>query len=201
MQAGMTQDVERAQQWMADLAQQPLAPVTRRPVKGKVFIDATIEGQRFQGLCEGNTLHLLGPRCSGDLGAISINHVASFYSGGSGLAWRLCTSRNQGSMVPLALSPGGLSALALTFGLPIVPRMQDPHVNHRFERELFYASPAFAALHAWATAAPRRLDGCMGNDYLGLWPLSALDGAYVPTTPENVARARARIAPPVAANG
>lgn len=192
---------QRARQWQHALAQRPAAPVERRPAKGKVFIDATVEGQRFQGVCDGNTLQLLGPRCSGVLGATSINHVAGFYSGGGAPAWRLCKYRDQGEAVPLALSPAGLTALALTFGLAIVPQLPDPHAHHLFAREQFYASPAFAALHVWATAAPRRLAGLLGDDYLGLWPLSALDGAYAATTPENVARARARIAPPGAAQG
>lgn len=191
-----------ARQWQLDLAKRPAAPAAWGKARGKVFIDVTIEGQRFQGLCEGNTLHLLGPRCGGLLGATSINHVARWNTGGDGMpAWRLCKYRDQGDAVPLALSPAGLTALALTFGLPLVPEMPDRHVNHLFERELFYLSPAFAALQVWAVGAPRRIAGCLGNDYLGLWPISALDGAYVPATPENVARARARTSPPVTKHG
>ena len=37
----------------------------------------------------------------------------------------------------------------------------------------------------------------MGDAYLGLWPNSLLDGIYVPASPENVVRVRARIAPRV----
>jgi hypothetical protein len=193
---------QRAGQWQQDLAQRPAAPVAWGQARGKVFIDVTIEGQRFQGLRDGNTLHLLGPRCSGVLGATSINHVARWSTGGDGTpAWRLCKYRDQGEAVPLALSPAGLNALALTFGLAIVPELQDKRINQLFERELFYLSPAFASLQAWAVGAPRRIAGSLGDDHLGLWPISALDGVYVPTTPENVARARARIAPPVAAHG
>lgn len=96
---------------------------------------------------------------------------------------------------PLALSESGRRALAVTFGLHVVP-LTGGRIN-LFERELFYASRAFVALQDWAKAVPRRLAGAMGDAYLGLWPISVLDGIYVPASPENVARVRARIAPRV----
>lgn len=198
--ANREEDAERARQWLHELMMQPMASVTRRPAKGKVFIDATIEGQRFQGICDGNTLHLVGPQGGGVLGATSINHVPPWTVDGPA-DWRLCKHRNQGKVQPLALSEAGRRALAVTFGLPVVPLMGTIGRLDLFERELFYASPAFAALQEWASAVPRRVAGAMGDAYLGLWAISALDGAYVPTSPESLARARARIAPPVAAHG
>lgn len=195
--ANREEDAQRARQWFHELASQPMAPVTRRPAKGKVFIDATIEGQRFQGICDGNTLHLVGPQGGGVLGATSINHVPPWTIDGAA-DWRLCKYRSQGGVQPLALSELGRRALAATFGLPIVPLMGRIALLDLFERELFYASPAFAALQEWAAAVPRRVVGAYGDAYLGLWPISALDGAYMPATPDNVSRARARIAPPSA---
>jgi hypothetical protein len=198
--ANREEDAQRARHWLHELATQPMAPVTRRPAKGKVFIDATIEGQRFQGICDGNTLHLVGPDCGCALGVTSINRVGPA-SGRGGDDWRLCKYGNEGNLFPLTLSESGRRALAASFGLPIVPLRGRVGMVDLFEREMFYESPAFAALQEWANAAPRRIAGAYGDSYLGLWPISALDGAYVPPTPENVARARARIAPPVAAHG
>jgi hypothetical protein len=189
----MTQDAERAQQWMADLAQQPLAPVTLVPARGMVFINETIEGQRFCGRRDGDTLFLAGPGCEGELGVTAINHVAP-WSGGSRVAWRLCKYGNQGHGSALQLSDAGLRALAVTFGLPVVPLLRAVGVRQLHERMHFYASPAFTALHAWATEAPGRVTDSVGDSYLGLWPLAALEGEQVPSSKENIERVLPRLA-------
>lgn len=180
----------RARAWMQALASRPRAPATARPPAGSVFLDVTIEGQRFQGEHHEGTLYVRsGAQGACALGVASIN-MARRYSGPE--TWHICKYRDQAT-VPLQLSDAGLRTLAVVFGMPIVPQL--PGITFGgdyFELEHFYQSEAFTALQAWAKKAPRRVAGLVGDNYLYLWPLSALEGAYVEKTPENVARARAR---------
>jgi len=50
------------------------------------------------------------------------------------------------------------------------------------------------ALRDWAAKVSRRVVGTAGDSYLGLWPLSTLEGRYLAPTEER--RARTRAAPP-----
>lgn len=184
------QEYEVAKQWLNNLTSQPVAVVTHRPPAGKVFIDVVIEGQRFQGRRDGNTLYIVFNSGGCALGVASINQ-AKLYDH-MPLCWQICKYGNE-AKGELQLTSAGRRALAITFGLPIVPEAPGFPVLDLFEREHFYDSPAFASLHKWASTRPQRLADAFGDTYLGLWPLAALEGSYVPPTPDNVARARARI--------
>lgn len=181
-------DYERARQWMRGLAVQPLAAVTHRPPAGRVFIDVTIEGQRFQGVRIRDTLYVSGKTGACALGVASINQARRYDH--SPPNWHICKYWNEATC-ELTLTPAGMRALAITFGMPIVPLARQSVAVDLFEREHFYDSPAFAALHDWAAKVPRRVAGTVGDSYLGLWPLSALEGRYLAPTEEHLARARA----------
>lgn len=181
-----------AQQWMHDLISQPRAEVQRRPVRGNVFLDVTIEGQRYQGFVDDNHVFLAGYSdgrgC--ELGAASINSEGE--EEGKYARWYLCKNENQ-QLLALPLSVDGLHALAIEFGLPIVPLIPWEHRLMLEEADYFYVSPAFSSLHAWATERPRRLASKFGDSYLGLWPMAALEGRRIEVNDANVARARARV--------
>lgn len=180
-------DYEKARQWMRELARGPLAVVTQRTPAGRVFLDVMIEGQRFQGIQRGETLYVSGAGGQCALGVASINLASSY---GEPEDWHICKYWHE-AKCPLPLSEAGRRALAVTFGLPIWPEARQVTPCDVFEMEHFYDSPAFVALHAWAKKVPRRVAGLVGDSYLYLWPLSALEGGRVPVTTENVARARA----------
>lgn len=180
-------DLNLARQWMRKLSSQALAPVTHRPPAGKVFIDVMIEGRRFQGMRDGNSLYIIGPDGGCALGVASINEAKRHDHMPRG--WHICKYWHEATCA-VPLTRAGMCALAVTFGLPIVPEARLTTPVDLFEAQHFYDSPAFAALHAWAVHAPRRLAGASGDTYLGLWPQAALEGRYVAPTKENVARAR-----------
>lgn len=69
-------DAQCALQRLRELAMETLGPEMYGPAKGKVFIDAAIEGRRFQGMSDGHTWHLVGPNCGRILGPTSNNHRA-----------------------------------------------------------------------------------------------------------------------------
>jgi hypothetical protein len=171
--------------WLADQATLPCAPVTLRPPRGDVFLDATIEGQRYQAFVRGDGLYLSAKTGVGGcaVGVASINHQegedAARHHG-----WQLCKYGNQPHLA-LPLSARGLRALALTFGLPVEPWLPpELRLLRDGSADFFYASGVFAALERWAAAHPRKVRGVMGDSYLGLWPLSALEGERVRTTAE-----------------
>lgn len=180
-----------AQQWIQDLMSRPRAAVTHRPVTGSAFLDVTIEGERYKGVVRGENIFLEGHTSPGAcaLGVASINTVGE--KAGPFASWYLCKYRNQKHLA-LPLSPEGLRALAIEFGLPIIPLMPTDLDFRLREADYFYASPAFAALHSWATAKPRRVAGKFGDSYLGLWPLAALEGQQLAFNEANRARAQAR---------
>lgn len=184
------EEYQHAREWMRALAGQSVADVVHRPGAGPVFIDVIIEGQRFQGRRDRNTLYIVttSGRCA--LGVACINQASRYDH--MPKSWHICKYWNEATC-ELALSPAGMRALAVTFGLPILPEARLSATNEIFEVEHFYDSPAFAALHEWAKKVPRRVAGAFGDGYLGLWPMAALAGDRVPSTAENLALARARV--------
>ena len=108
-----------ARQWMNELATEPLATVTRRPPAGNVFIDVTIKGQRFQGMGIGDTMYISGLDGACALGIASINEAQKYDH--TPAEWHICKYWHEATCA-LPLIRCGLRALAVTFGLPIVPQ-------------------------------------------------------------------------------
>ncbi len=189
-----------ATEWMRRLGAGelgPLAAVQRKPPCGDTFTDVTIEGLRFQGIVFGEHL-MVGPVNTGvcNLGVASLNNDAHGPSGIGRVVqgqWYICKYRNQPHM-QVALSEAGIRALALEFGLPIVPTLPVRQRVDDRDASYFYASRAFEAICAWAEAHPRKARKLTGDVYLGLWPMAALAMHRIPATPENVALARAAAA-------
>lgn len=175
----------QAEIWLSEQAGRPLAVVVRNKPRGQSVHDVTIEGQRFSvGICGNSLLVGTGGGWSCALGVASINDENL-----DGEGWAICKYWNQ-RHVDLRLSEAGRRALALEFGLPIVPEIGYLQMRELCETDFFYMSPVFQSAIAWAAAHPRKIRTLFGDSYLGLWPLAAMSGHRIETTEENLALAR-----------
>lgn len=165
-----------ASHWLQQLATDAAAPaaVRRHEPRGDVVIDVTIEGQRFQATIFDESV-CIGPKGVGacELGVALINSDDE-QPGAGRASWSICKYRHESAMA-LRLSESGRRALALEFGLPILPLIPPAERNRLNPAHFFYASKAFAALQAWAAAHPRKIGRVTGDSYLGRWPLAALE--------------------------
>lgn len=168
--------------WLAEQARLDRAPAVRNTPRGNVVHDVTIEGQRFSACVFGNSI-LMGARggWSCPLGGASINNDMADDHG-----WSVCERWNLPHHA-LRLSDGGRRALALEFGLPIVPEIGYRRMRELRERDFFYLSPLFQSLIAWARAHPRMISKLYGDAYLGHWPLNAIKGHQVEASPKRLA--------------
>jgi len=112
------------------------------------------------------------------VGSINNKHL-------DGPDWAVCKYWNQRHF-DLRLSAAERRALALEFGLPIVQEISYLEMHPLTERDFFYLSPVFDSLVTWAGKHPRKIRKLIGDDYLGLWPLAAMQGHPVPATAENI---------------
>jgi len=171
--------------WFAELGRQEKARVVRNTPRGDVIHDVVIEGQQFSAAIFSRSILVgTGDGWSCALGVASIN---SKHLDGPG--WAVCKYWNQRHL-DLNLSAAGRRALALEFGLPIVPEIGYLDMHPLTEYDFFYLSPAFESLVTWASKHPRKIRKVIGDDYLGLWPLAAMKGHPVPATAENIEFAR-----------
>lgn len=164
-----------ASHWLGQLAADPavLALVRRHEPRGDVVIDVAIEGQRFQATVSDQSVWI-GPKgaCACALGVALINSDDG-RPGAERACWSICKYHHEKTMA-LRLSQNGLRALALEFGLPVLPLIPPAERNRLNPAHYFYASKAFAALQAWAAAHPRKIGRVVGDSYLGRWPQAAL---------------------------
>lgn len=174
-----------ADSWLTQLRLRSPAPTVVNVPRGDVIHDVTIEGRRFSAWVSRNSI-MVGTKDGGGcaLGVASINDDTL-----DGAGWAICKYWNQ-RHVDLYLSESGRRTLALEFGLPIVPEIGYLLMRDMCEADLFYISPVFQSLIAWAAAHPRRIRTLFGDSYLGLWPLAAMKGHRVDPTEENLALAR-----------
>jgi hypothetical protein len=176
---------QRAEAWLTQQRLLGHAPAVTNQLRGDVIHDVTIEGQRFSAWISCNSI-MVGARNAGGcaLGVASINDESL-----DGPGWAICKYWNQ-RHVDLTLTASGRRTLALEFGLPIIPSIGYLQMDDFCERDFFYLAPVFQSLIAWAAAHPRKIRTLFGDSYLGLWPMSAMEGRRVDVNDENVDFAR-----------
>lgn len=181
-----------AREWLTELARTKLAPVEYHEPKGNVFLDISVEGERFQGAVFGDSL-MIGHRGEGAcaIGVAAINFVAM--PNGGPKTWAICKYRSQWHM-SIGLSGSGRRRLALEFGIPIVPLLGAGIIHVPEDDSFFYNSSAFSALQKWARAHTRKVLSLQGDSYLYLWPLSAIAGRHMEVNSENIALSRDKAA-------
>lgn len=118
-----------------------LAEVQRHALRGRTFIDVSIEGRRFKGQVR------KGPQivCGDDeclLTCASISHGADFLNPHGPSRWAVSKYRTQHRIPLETLSLEGLRALACEFGLLI-------HGEGHVESEALLASECFLLSRAW----------------------------------------------------
>jgi len=130
------------------LRSQGLAPVQRHALRGRTFIDVSIEGRRFKGQVRKGPQILVGEEeCL--LTTASISFGADFLTPDGPPHWALSKYRTQ-QRIPLdELSPEGLRSLACEFGLLI-------HGDDNPAAESLLASECFMLSRAWAGCATGR---------------------------------------------
>ena len=124
------------------------SPVQLHKVKGRSFIEVTIEGMRFKGQVRKGPVLVAGDAVCA-LSSASIAHSAELPAGEH--QWAVCNYRTQ-RRIPLgALSPSGVRALACEFGLVIHGEGASDMVS---ESECFVNSLAYLQLQAWIVRFP-----------------------------------------------
>lgn len=131
----------QASAYFEHLRKQGVAEVQRHALRGRTFIDVSIEGRRFKGQVR------KGPQIvSGDdecpLTCASISYGADFLDPEGPAQWAVSKYRTQHRISLQALSPEGLRALACEFGLLI-------HGEGHTESEALLASECFLLSRAW----------------------------------------------------
>jgi len=189
--AAITAEYERnPRAYFAYLQSLGLSPVTHNPLKGKIFIDLTIEGQRFQAILDGGP----GPIVVGghflsawvQYGVSSIARAGSDGVSEDNLCWAVCKYGGQYRIGLPSLTPAGIRALAVEMGLVIrrslsgdgplvVPLCAESSPPD--ELKAFFNSKAFDALVEWARAHPRKIKQYGQNTYTFDWASRAAAAA------------------------
>lgn len=194
----------------AYLSSKASSKVITNTTKGKVFCDVEIEGMRFQGYIGSAgpaiknvvTEYHFWEGGSVPLGrATEIHYIDSFpespifYISDRKPGWWICKYGPGEPLINLnSLTAEGLHTLAFQFGIPIFPNDKakpkvDVPVEWTFRRifqlpdglVLFFLSPSFKDLCAWAQSHPRQVcSSRFGDAYLRGWKNAAAKGEYVP---------------------
>jgi hypothetical protein len=166
---------QKASTYFSSLVSQGLCQVVRHPLRGDVFIDVSIEGQRFKGAIAREP-YIANGSGSGDcsLGVCCLAKASRVGSVDETVAeWGICKYRNQ-LHFPVRLSATGMRTLAMEFGL----KFENLHSSSFPETDLdesllFFESKAYSALVEWAKAHPTKIRAFEPGPYLGCWSLSA----------------------------
>lgn len=185
------------------------APVTTKPTTSSVFRDIEIEGTRFLGYVDrsGPAIRKVPEHSFRDGGSVSLGYAAEIHYIGSfpdstnhhfiarEPGWWICKYGPEEPRIKInKLSEIGRHTLAHQFGIPIYPR-SDEQSNMGFPVEwklpkylhlpngdiLFFFSPSFSDLCAWAQAHPRLARSSQFEElYLRGWKKAVILGEYVP---------------------
>lgn len=134
------------------LRAQGLSAVQHHALRGRTFLDVSIEGRRFKGQVR------KGPQIvAGDdeclLTCASISFGADFLAPEGPPQWAVSKYRTQQRIALDDLSPEGRRALACEFGL-LIHGDGDLESESLLASECFMLSRAWAGLRAWAAANP-----------------------------------------------
>lgn len=136
---------ERVAEYFSGLRRQGAATVRRHSIKGRSFVDLSIEGVRFKGqVRNGPVVVVRDDDCP--LSSASITFGADYLQPGRPPQWAICNYRTQRRISLGALSLDGVRAVACEFGL-VVHGMGETHMLS--ESECFVSSRAYAELQAW----------------------------------------------------
>lgn len=142
----------QAQAYFDGLRQQGLAPVQRHALRGRTFIDISIEGRRFKGQVRKGP-HILAGEEECPLTCASISYGADFLNPEGPAHWAISKYRTQ-QRIPLdGLSSDGLRALACEFGL-LIHGDGNEAAEALLVSECFLLSRAWAGLRDWCEANP-----------------------------------------------
>ncbi|MDM0047197.1 hypothetical protein QTH91_22080 [Variovorax dokdonensis] len=137
-------------QYFRCLREQGVSPVKFHKVKGRSFVELTIEGVRFKGqVRKGPIISGLGADCP--LASASITFCADDSWGQSASRWAICNHRTQRRIALDILSMAGIRALACEFGLVIHGEGPSEMLS---ESECFVNSTAYDQLQAWIMKYP-----------------------------------------------
>jgi hypothetical protein len=143
----------KAIEYFQSLRAKGVSPVRHHPLKGRTFIDVTIEGRRFKGQVRNGPLMVSdGPddtECP--LTGASITYGTDFLQTSKQSRWAVCRYRTHQRIVLDGLSPNGIRALACEFGLVV---HDDDAAEAVSESECFASSRACVGLQAWARTWP-----------------------------------------------
>lgn len=153
-----------ASQYLRELSTLGVAPATIHEPRGDVFLNVSIEGERFQAFAKSDP-HIAKKDNGGwcQLGVASIARSCGL--NGTYERWMVCKYGPSEGRVDLSkLSDAGRHSFALMLGVPIGPlgRLESVYT--------FYASPAFVGLVEWAKRRPRKFKAERRvSSYLGDW--------------------------------
>lgn len=141
----------RAAIYFDGLRSQGVAPVCYHALRGRSFIDVSIEGQRFKGQVLKGPFLIAGERdCL--LTSASIAYCRDYLDPDGPRRWAVCKYRTQHRILLEGLSPEGIRALACEFCLVIHDQGESETLS---ESEYFVSSSAFAGLQAWVRRNPK----------------------------------------------
>lgn len=134
------------------LRAQGQAAVQRHALRGRTFIDISIEGRRFKGQVRKGPQIVVGDdECL--LTCASISFGADFLDPQGPPHWAVSKYRTQQRIALDELSPEGRRALACEFGL-LIHGDGDLESESLLASECFMLSRAWSGLRAWAVANP-----------------------------------------------
>ena len=140
----------RAIGYFEGLKTQGVAPVRYHGLKGRSFIDITIEGQRFKGQVRKGPF-IVSQELDCLLTCASIAFCSDYLQPDGRRRWAVCQYRTHQRILLDELSPEGIRALACEFGLVIHDQGESETLS---ESECFVSSKACAGLHAWVRSNP-----------------------------------------------
>lgn len=192
--------LKQTQIYLDYLTRKGTAPVKRFPAKADAFHDVEIEGHCFRGVLtdEGPAVALYSARTRGyQRGWVQLGVAELHYTNATGtrrswddLAWWVCKYGPGEPRIDLSgLTAAGRYAFAREFGLGIW-YISSAHEGGAGEGQippdammlmglgggLFYWSPAFESLSAWAKAHPSKVRAYPRSPYLGDWVTAAVTG-------------------------
>jgi len=142
----------RAVDYFDGLKTKGVAPVRYHSLKGRTFIDVTIEGRRFKGQVRKGPF-IVSEKGEGDclLTCAGISYGTDYLQMNGRSRWAIAKYRTHHRILLDGLSPDGIRALACEFGLVM---HGDGAADALSESECFVQSRACTGLYNWTRSYP-----------------------------------------------